>query len=330
MSAFTASLDPLTWAGANRPRGQLVVAGERFNPGQSWGGMETGLTLDENHEVHSFSMIDGTTMRWGVVDVDGLRGRAFRSSVQWATNDGYDPNAEHRGRNPSVPTPPNDRLYYDGSRNQVSFLDAPIRGGANPDRVLMGGTFRVPSWAPYAQDNSTFLMSIHAPDVAGLSAPLSIYIDRGRLIFAARSSSNQRPTQGNTENRWLHSERFSPQDVGQWWSIVQETRFSPRPEDGPLTNVWIRRGSGDWEQVVHDTGPIGYIFNGYADSGRSADDLNNGYYPILGRLYSWHRNNATDLDYPVRRMEFGFVGMINSHDVDSRDFMRTIDYHAGR
>ncbi len=329
-ASFDALVDPNNWNGANRSSGQLIVAGDRFNPGDQNGNMGYGLQFQDT-DIHSFQMVDGATLRWGISQPNDIPGAAVTSAVQWQTNAGYDPNAEVGARNPSVPTPPNDPLFFDGTRNQVSFGDEPIRSGSGADRVLMGTLFRMPEWAPNAQDNKAVLMNIHAPNIAPLSSPLSTAIDHGVLKIVGRTSTSSRPVNQASNNTLLHQEQLTNSSVGEWWAVVYEVRLSPYAQDDPFIRIWIRRGNdANWDLVADSQSPIGYVYDGYASGGTSGYALNGSNYPILASYYSYHKwGNDFDTSYPVRRIEFGFSGALIGDSFTSSQMRATLDAYSG-
>ena len=318
LTAFDALVNPNTWQGANRPKGNLVVAGDLFTTGSSTGNRH-GLRLDSAGAVHSFRMKDGETLRWGVVEGAGIRGKAIESAHQWADNSGY---RYVPGQvNPTVKSPPNDQLFHDGTRNQIAFGEVPIRSGPGADRILFGTlvkfgdrTMKYGDWAANATDVKATLLSVHAPDKPGAPGPGNItgFIDgNGQLKIGGRTNPG-----GGAKWRSVLSAPVTLKRLDSWIGLVYEARLSANADDKPYLKVWLKEDGEPWKLVVDHEGPIGYT---YSDA-----SLNNQNYPIMANYYSFHNGNDFDTRYPVRRLWYGFAGLVKGAQYSAEEMMATV------
>ena len=322
LSEFDGKVDPNTWSN-KRPAGNLVVAGTQFTPNQTMGKPNYGFSMDAKGAIHSFQMTDGKTLRWGAVDMPGLKGKAIEAAHQWATNAGYKyvPGLA----NLTVKSPPNDQLFHDGTRSQMSFGELPISSGNRARRFLFGTLVKFDEGIIKAKDpkGKSVIFSIHAPNFQHngkyipLAGGLGTSILNGNLIILTRTESGNKPTGGKNKKQIRHYNQPIP--ANEWIGFVYEGQMSSNNRNNPYLKVWMMDAQGNWTLIVDYKGPFGYDFSGYNSK------YNDGNYPIMAKYYQFHNwGNVADTNYKVRRLWYGFAGIINGNQYSSAEMMNTV------
>lgn len=312
--------DPTSY-GPERNSCQLIVAGNRFNTGDDTDGIQAGsgygLNFDNNIEVHSFVMEDGDSFRYGSKTVSGLQivNEAICHKHQYKNDGSYDISQQVNGLNFSTTFPGIDRIFYDGTRTQLSCIpnsaadQLAIKVGPDCDHVQLVTTFKIEQWM-FAADIQAIIGSLHEPGV-GVPGPLVTYAgDYGNIIFTTREKDT--PVTSTDKvftpiNRATIS--IAPADIGKWWSVAYSYCVDPESDDGFL-HIWLDKGEG-FEQIVAVNEPWGW-WNGYSNQ------LNELFYPIMCTFYSWHQftnypneapNNWDDTYGNVREMCYAYSGL---------------------
>ncbi len=317
--------DPDSWDDT-RPDGQLIVAGNRWNVGDTTDGIQAGtgygLSFDSNSEIHSFEMDDGDTLRLGPGTVTGLQNTstALITKHQFDNNDpfggvtGYQYQAGQE--NTTVGPNRSDRLFHDGTRTQLALIPnnaadpKAIRasfGGETGDQVLQAHVFRIEQWM-LANDLNVAGGGVHASGDA--QSPWSHFFGQSKFEVITRNTTTAWPSSGQAAytSTVEHSEAISGTDVGDWWALVSD--YTIDPLDGHL-HVWLAKGSGGFSQIVN-------LNNGYGLSYADTDPNQDLFYAMLTNFYSWHNdqtnalNNWDDTYGNVRSMAYAFGGVIVS------------------
>jgi len=343
-SEFTVYLDPTEPEsyGPERDNCQLIVAGNRFNTGEYVDGLQRGtgygLSFDDNLEVHSFTMEDGDSFRFGTKNVSGLQinHEAICHKHQFKNDGSYDESQESGGINLSTTYPGTDRLFFDGTRTQYACNSSSpggplaVKAGPGCDHVQIVSTFRIEQWM-FAADIQGIIHDMHQPGFG--TSPLITYAgDYGKIIFTTRDKStpvNPDDTSMTATDQAIVS--LSPDDVGNWWSVAYSYCIDPAGTDGFL-NIWVDKGAG-FEQVVSLNEPWGIWYG----SGHPDNEM---FYPIVAQFYSWHRytnypteapNNWDDTYGNVREMCYAYTGIsINGSLTDQQLFDHAYAYTGNR
>lgn len=324
-ASWTVYIDPTdsdSWDD-QRPDGQLITAGNRWNVGDTTDGIQAGtgygLSFDSNSEIHSFTMEDGDTLRLGPRTVSGLlnQSTALLLKHQFRNSDGYV--FQSGGQNTSTAFPGTDRLFFDGTRTQFAMIPnnasdpKAIRasfGGETGDQVLQACVFRIEPWM-LANDLNVAGGGSHASGDA--QSPWTHFFGQGQFeIFTRETDSGLAwPSSGSTA--WSATTRYTTPitatDVGDWWGIVSD--YTIDPIDGHL-HVWLAKGGNGFTQVVN-------LNSGYGLSYADSDPNQDLFYVQLANFYSWHNanssvalNNWDDTYGNVRSMAYAFAGVIVS------------------
>lgn len=319
-TVFVDPTDPDSW-NDQRPDGQLIVAGNRFQVGDATDDINAGtgyglaFHATTQDEIHSFAMEGGgETLRLGPRPITGLQHltTGLEQNHQFRNSDGYDESQEVNGVNLSTTWPGTDRTYFDGTRTQLSLIPNSAAdpkaiqasfGGETGDRVLMSHLFQIEQWMLAADDNVAG-GGCHASGSA--PSPWSQFIGQGQLRIVTRNQSTPWTTSNNNPTSTTEaSVSITGADVGDWWAVVHD--FTIDPLDGHLA-VWLAKGAGGFTQIVNLTGGYGLS---YADS----DPLQALWYGLLINLYSWHRftpgplNNWDDTYGNRRRLIYAPSGI---------------------
>lgn len=280
-----------------RTSGQIIAVGDTFNVGQTAG--RDFNTPISNSRIESFRMIDGTTIRYGRVSDPVYPDRTvIEYATQWATNDGYQ---YQPGMHNSTVHPPNDPLFFDGTRVQTSFLGGGETFGLG-DTVWQAFSVRLDDGLILSDDEKLY-NQWHSPQgTNGLSPMLAWYIDSGQCKVGIRAWSNtNQPSRTNSDKPI--NEDFDCTTLWEDWIV----RVEFYPDSRGQLEVWRRIDGGDWQSLFKRINqPFGANYSGLPDG----NDLNKGNY-VSHSYYSWHHwGNDHDTDHEVRRIWWAWSGLI--------------------
>ncbi len=322
----------------NRPRCQLITAGNRFNTGDIVDGIQAGsgynLSFDSNSEIHSFP-INGETLRFGTKTITGLcnTSKAFVLRHAWINDGSYDESQEQpTGVNMSTTFPGIDRTYFDGTRSQMACITSnpaepeAVKVGPGADFVQVAATWRIEPWM-LAADGNGALHSLIEPGNK-IPSPIATYIGNyGTLSIVTRDTILPLTSGINIPDPTIRAEiSISTSDVGNWWSIVYEYRIDPTGSG--YLDVWLDKSTGNFQRIVHEYGSIGYRFV-------DGDPRNDLFYPIINNYSSWHRhgpagvvNNWDSSFGNLREFYYAYSGVIVDGFKPAQELMKHANYFS--
>ena len=332
------SIDPddqRTWGPRRTNETQIVISGAVFNyasPGQNpWvdriagqGRQWNQSTLsfadgDHGPELHSWPLLDGSTLRHGVIEANGRKWLRFASQF---TGEGYNPKDERK-----LKTGPggSDPLFHDGCiRGQYSKIGGHVRIGPGARPLIMATEFRVDEWM-LGKGHCAAPFEIHAPLKATQSGVITGSIREGQLLLWSKTSGpNSDPSPLDFPGRQpsgrdhLRLATIDLPAVGESITVITEFVSDQSGQGESYCHTFVVDRAGDLRQVGGFDGPYGYYYRDNQKSGEAYINAQQIYRP---RQYwppkrypatPWNRDpNVSD----VHRLDSAFFAAAWAEDV---------------